>query len=135
MLENGFTEEELAAIRSGIEQECEEAVEYAQNAETLSLDEAKELIFCMNGRNTMEMTFLQSVSDALREEMRRDEKVFLLGEDMGVYGGCFGVTRGFLDEFGEERVMDTPISEGGFTSVAVGAAMAGYRPVVGIYVF
>ncbi len=84
----------------------------------------------MNGRNMMEMTFLQSVSDALREEMRRDEKVFLLGEDMGVYGGCFGVTRGFLDEFGEERVMDTPISEGGFTSVAVGAAMAGYRPVV-----
>jgi pyruvate dehydrogenase E1 component beta subunit len=76
------------------------------------------------------ITYLQAVSDALREEMRRDEKVFLLGEDMGVYGGCFGVTRGFLDEFGEERVMDTPISEGGFTGIAIGAAMAGYRPVV-----
>ncbi|MDL2236430.1 alpha-ketoacid dehydrogenase subunit beta [Christensenellaceae bacterium OttesenSCG-928-K19] len=76
------------------------------------------------------ITYLQAVSDALREEMNRDEKVFLLGEDMGCYGGCFGVTRGFLDEFGEDRIMDTPISEGGFTGVAIGAAMAGYRPVV-----
>lgn len=77
-----------------------------------------------------EITYVQAVSDALREELHRDEKVFLLGEDMGVYGGCFGVTRGFLEEFGPERIMDTPISEGGFMGVAVGAAMAGYRPVV-----
>jgi pyruvate dehydrogenase E1 component beta subunit len=76
------------------------------------------------------ITYQQAVADALKEEMRRDDKVFLLGEDMGVYGGCFGVTRGFLDEFGEDRIMDTPISEGGFTGMAVGAAMAGYRPVV-----
>lgn len=76
------------------------------------------------------ITFLQAVSDALREEMRRDEKVFLLGEDMGVYGGCFGVTRGFLDEFGPERVIDTPITENSFSNIAVGAAMAGYRPIV-----
>lgn len=76
------------------------------------------------------ITFLQAVSQALREEMQRDEKVFLLGEDMGVYGGCFGVTRGFLEEFGPERVMDTPISENSFSNIAVGAAMAGYRPVV-----
>lgn len=77
-----------------------------------------------------EITYAQAVSDALREELHRDGKVFLLGEDMGVYGGCFGVTRGFLEEFGPERIMDTPISEGGFMGVAVGAAMAGYRPVV-----
>lgn len=76
------------------------------------------------------ITFLQAVSQALREEMQRDEKVFLLGEDMGVYGGCFGATRGFLEEFGPERVIDTPISENGFSNIAVGAAMAGYRPVV-----
>ena len=76
------------------------------------------------------ITFLQAVSDALREEMRLDEKVFLLGEDMGVYGGCFGATRGFLEEFGPERVMDTPITENSFSNIAVGAAMAGYRPVV-----
>lgn len=76
------------------------------------------------------ITFLQAVSQALREEMQRDEKVFLLGEDMGVYGGCFGATRGFLEEFGPDRVMDTPISENSFSNIAVGAAMAGYRPVV-----
>ncbi len=76
------------------------------------------------------ITFVQAVSEALAEEMRRDEKVFLLGEDMGIYNGCFGVTKGFLDEFGEDRVMDTPIVENSFTNIAVGAAMAGYRPVV-----
>lgn len=77
-----------------------------------------------------EITFKQAISDALREEMRRDEKVFLIGEDMGVYGGCFGVTKGFLDEFGEDRIIDAPIAENAYTSMAVGAAMAGYRPVV-----
>ncbi|HBU11495.1 MAG TPA: alpha-ketoacid dehydrogenase subunit beta [Clostridiales bacterium] len=76
------------------------------------------------------ITYLQAVASALREEMKRDDKVFMMGEDMGVYGGCFGVTRGFLEEFGEDRIMDTPISEGGFTGVAIGAAMAGYRPIV-----
>jgi acetoin:2,6-dichlorophenolindophenol oxidoreductase subunit beta len=77
-----------------------------------------------------QITFLQAVSDAIREEMRADEKVFMIGEDMGVYGGCFGVTRGFLDEFGPERIIDTPISENSFSNIAVGAAMAGYRPIV-----
>jgi len=77
-----------------------------------------------------EITLKQAISDALHEEMLRDEKVFLLGEDMGVYGGCFGVTKGFLEEFGEDRIIDAPIAESGYTSMAVGAAMAGYRPVV-----
>lgn len=79
-----------------------------------------------------EITYVQAVAAALREEMSRDENVFLLGEDMGVYGGCFGVTKGFLKEFGEDRIMDTPISEAGFTGVAVGAAIMGMRPVVEI---
>ncbi|MGE5604121.1 MAG: alpha-ketoacid dehydrogenase subunit beta [Bacteroidota bacterium] len=79
-----------------------------------------------------EITYVQAVAEALREEMKRDENVFLLGEDMGVYGGCFGVTKGFLKEFGEERIMDTPISEAGFTGAAVGAAIMGMRPVVEI---
>ncbi|MEG1753890.1 MAG: alpha-ketoacid dehydrogenase subunit beta [Christensenella sp.] len=76
------------------------------------------------------ITYAQAISEGLREELIRDDKVFLLGEDLGVYGGAFGVTSGLLKEFGAERVMDTPISEGGFTGLAVGAAMAGYRPVV-----
>jgi len=77
-----------------------------------------------------EITLLEAVSRALRDEMRADDRVFLIGEDLGVYGGAFRVTAGFLDEFGPERIVDTPISESGFTGAAVGAAMMGLRPVV-----
>ncbi|HSF20007.1 MAG TPA: alpha-ketoacid dehydrogenase subunit beta [Vicinamibacteria bacterium] len=76
------------------------------------------------------ITYLEAISQALREEMRRDPSVFLIGEDIGVFGGAFKVTRGFLEEFGEERVIDTPISESGFTGAACGAAIMGFRPVV-----
>lgn len=78
------------------------------------------------------VTYAEAVNQALREEMRRDPGVVLLGEDIGVYGGIFGVTRGLLSEFGPERVRDTPISETGFTGLATGAAMTGLRPVVEI---
>ena len=76
------------------------------------------------------VTFLEAVSEALWEEMERDERVFLLGEDIGAYGGAFKVTRGFLARFGGDRVIDTPIAEGGFTGAAAGAAHMGLRPVV-----
>lgn len=76
------------------------------------------------------MTFLEAISEALFEEMERDESVFLMGEDIAAYGGAFKVTRGFLDYFGERRVIDTPIAEGGFTGAAAGAAHMGLRPVV-----
>ena len=79
-----------------------------------------------------EITYKQAIQEALREEMRRDERVFLLGEDIGVYGGAFGVTLGFLEEFGKERVRDTPISELGIVGAATGAALLGMRPVVEI---
>ena len=76
------------------------------------------------------VTFLEAVSEALFEEMERDDRVFLLGEDIGSYGGAFKVTRGFLEHFGDRRVIDTPIAEGGFTGAAAGAAHMGLRPVV-----
>lgn len=76
------------------------------------------------------VTFLEAIREALWEEMERDEAVFLLGEDIGVYGGAFKVTEGFRGYFGEERVIDTPISEAGFTGAAAGAAHMGLRPVV-----
>jgi pyruvate dehydrogenase E1 component beta subunit len=72
----------------------------------------------------------EALRDALAEEMRRDESVFLLGEDIGVFQGAFKVTEGLLDEFGERRVRDTPISENTIVGTGVGAAMAGLRPVV-----
>lgn len=77
-----------------------------------------------------EITYKQAIQEALREEMRRDERVFLMGEDIGVYGGAFGVTLGLLEEFGKERVRDTPISELGIVGAAAGAALLGMRPVV-----
>jgi pyruvate dehydrogenase E1 component beta subunit len=75
------------------------------------------------------ITFREAVSQALREEMRRDERVFIMGEEIGVWGGTYAVTRGFLDEFGEKRVRDTPIAEGVIVGAAAGAAIAGLRPV------
>jgi 2-oxoisovalerate dehydrogenase E1 component beta subunit len=76
------------------------------------------------------ITYLQAISDALRQEMRRDPSVFILGEDIGVFGGAFKITKGFLEEFGPDRVIDTPISESGFVGAACAAATAGFRPVV-----
>jgi pyruvate/2-oxoglutarate/acetoin dehydrogenase E1 component len=76
-----------------------------------------------------ETTYIQGITEALREEMQRDPHVFLLGEDIGVYGGAFKVTKSLFEEFGEKRVMDTPISEAAIIGVAVGAALVGMRPV------
>jgi len=79
-----------------------------------------------------EITYAEAIREALRQEMHRDPRVFLMGEDIGIYGGAFGVTLGLLEEFGAERVRDTPISEGAIAGVAVGAGLTGMRPVVEI---
>jgi pyruvate dehydrogenase E1 component beta subunit len=76
-----------------------------------------------------EITYREALNDALREEMQRDPSVFVLGEDVGLYGGAFKVTEGLYAEFGEKRVIDTPIAEGLIIGAAIGAAMAGLRPV------
>ena len=78
------------------------------------------------------MTVREAISQALREEMYRDERVFIMGEEIGKWGGTYAVTRGFLDEFGEKRVKDTPIAEGVIVGAAAGAALAGLRPVAEI---
>ena len=76
-----------------------------------------------------QITYRQAISDALWEEMERDERVFIMGEEVGVWGGTYAVTRGFYDHFGEKRVRDTPIAEMAIVGAGVGAAMAGLRPV------
>jgi 2-oxoisovalerate dehydrogenase E1 component beta subunit len=76
------------------------------------------------------VTMLEAIREALWEELERDPAVFIIGEDIGAYGGAFKVTEGFLEAFGEDRVIDTPISEAGFTGAAAGAAHMGMRPVV-----
>src|SRR6266581_1057017 len=75
-------------------------------------------------------TYLEAVAAALDSEMDRDPDVFIIGEDVGQFGGAFKVTKGFLDKFGARRVVDTPIAETGFTGLAAGAALNGLRPVV-----
>src|SRR5437773_8394719 len=76
-----------------------------------------------------EKTYLQAISDGLREEMRRDKRVFVIGEDVGVYGGAFKVTLGFQEEFGAWRVIDAPLSETAIVGGCTGAAIMGMRPV------
>jgi pyruvate/2-oxoglutarate/acetoin dehydrogenase E1 component len=76
-----------------------------------------------------EMTYLQAISDGLREEMRRDESVFCLGEDIGAFGGAFKVTDGFIEEFGADRVLDTPLAENMIVGASIGAAIEGMKPV------
>ena len=79
-----------------------------------------------------EITYLEAIREALQEEMRRDPAVFILGEDVGLHGGAFGVTKGLFDEFGPERVRNTPICENTIVGAALGAAMTGMRPVAEI---
>jgi 2-oxoisovalerate dehydrogenase E1 component beta subunit len=75
------------------------------------------------------LTYLQAISSALRDELRADERVLMMGEDIGVFGGAFKVTDGFIEEFGPDRVMDTPLAESGIIGCAIGAAVVGLRPV------
>jgi len=81
------------------------------------------------------MTYREALNIALREEMRRDPRVFVIGEEVGLYEGAYKVTQGMLKEFGERRVVDTPICESGFTGIGIGAAMLGLRPVIEMMTF
>src|SRR5579872_3785950 len=78
------------------------------------------------------MTYIDAINTALREEMARDERVFVIGEDVGAMGGVFKATKGLQEEFGKERVMDSPLAEGAIVSSSIGAALAGMRPVAEI---
>lgn len=78
------------------------------------------------------ITYREAVRGAMNKALRDDSRVFLMGEDVGKYGGCFAASKGMLDEFGPERIIDTPLSESGFTGIGIGAAIAGMRPIVEI---
>jgi pyruvate dehydrogenase E1 component beta subunit len=84
------------------------------------------------GPQTVKTTYREAVRAALREALQRDERVFLMGEDVGRYGGCFAVSKGLLEEFGPERIRDTPLSESAFVGAGIGAALGGARPIVEI---
>ena len=140
LLENGLIhEEDVSEIEAGIDAEIAEAVAFAEAGtwepvEDLHLNtlgprpEAPD-VPPVSGE-TVEITYREAVREALRDAMIRDERVFLMGEDVGAYGGCYAVSKGLMEEFGEERLRDTPLSESGFTGAGIGAAAAGMRPIV-----
>ena len=76
-----------------------------------------------------ELSYMEALREAMRQAMEKDDRVFLIGEDIGVYGGAFGVSAGLIDQFGPERIIDTPISEAGIAGACVGAAVTGMRPI------
>jgi pyruvate dehydrogenase E1 component beta subunit len=86
----------------------------------------------VNRNNKVKITYREAVRAAIREAMQKDDKVFLMGEDVGHYGGCFAVSKGLLDEFGKERIRDTPLSESAFVGAGIGASMGGMKPIVEI---
>lgn len=84
----------------------------------------------MKDTETLKITYREALKQGLREALINNEKVFLMGEDVGRYGGAFGVSKGFLQEFGEDRIMDVPLSESGFVGAGIGTALGGMRPIV-----
>jgi pyruvate dehydrogenase E1 component beta subunit len=84
----------------------------------------------MTENNTIKLTYREAVKQGIREALQKDERVFLMGEDVGRYGGAFAVSKGLLQEFGPERIMDVPLSESGFVGAGIGAALGGMRPIV-----
>ena len=153
LVENGlFTEAEIEAIEEQVENEIDEATEFALNSPFPPPEDVEKFVYAPfkwteadyalerrlrekcrgGGPGTRKIQYREALQEAAREEMRRDPSVFIMGEDVGLYGGAYGATRGLFDEFGPERVRDTPISEATIGGSAVGAAMSGMRPIAEI---
>jgi 2-oxoisovalerate dehydrogenase E1 component len=153
LVENGVcTEEEVDKVEAQVEEAIDKATDFALDSPFPSPDEVAEFVYApfkwtpadyarerelrqrcrAGGPGTRRIEYRVALQEALREEMLRDPTVFVMGEDVGLYGGAYGATRGLFDEFGPERVRDTPISEATIGGAAVGAAMVGLRPVAEI---
>lgn len=142
MKEGLLTPKDTEKIGQEVEEKIEEAERFAKDSPVPTLDVATESVYApeyvpetqepVKEHNTRIIRFSDAIREALREEMRRDENVFLLGEDIGRYGGIFTATKGLIDEFGSERVRDTPISETAIIGGAIGSALMGLRPVAEI---
>lgn len=142
---------ELENLDDSVQGKLDTAMDYSTKSPEPGVDELYEDVFAptkfsaqdkaddekwrakiSKGEVKNEISYAQALADAMREEMLRDPSVFVMGEDVGLYGGAYGATRGLFEEFGEKRVLDTPISEATISGAAVGAAMAGMRPVAEI---
>ena len=153
LVEHGVcTEEEIDAVEAQVEEAIDETTDFALNSPLPSPDEVEDFVYApfkwtaadyarerelcarcrTGGPGRRKIEYRAALQEALREEMQRDPTVFVMGEDIGLYGGAYGATRGLFEEFGPERVRDTPISEATIGGAAVGAAMSGMRPVAEI---
>ena len=153
LVDNGIcTQAEVDAVEEQVEDAIEAATKFALDSPMPPPEELEKFVYTpfkwtpedyakerrlrqkvrAGGDGLRKILYRQALQEAMREEMLRDPSVFLMGEDIGLYGGAYGATRGLFDEFGEERVRDTPISEATIGGAAVGAAMAGMRPVAEI---
>ncbi len=131
---------DIDAIETRIDQEIEAALAFAEAAELEPVEDLTRHVMAEDrppppaapepSGETIEMTYREACKQAIRDAMTRDDRVFLMGEDVGAYGGCYAVSKGLMDEFGPDRIRDTPLSESGFTGAGIGAAAAGMRPIV-----
>jgi 2-oxoisovalerate dehydrogenase E1 component len=140
--ERGVSEVRLKELREAVERELDAAVRFAMDSPEPGVEILEASVYAPHvrvaepaSRAGRERTFAEALNEALRQEMARDGRVFVMGEDVGLIGGIFGVTRGLRETFGEDRVRDTPISEATFLGMGVGAAVAGLRPVVEVQIF
>jgi len=135
--------QDIDAIEQEVAAEIDAAVAFAEASEWEPLEDLTKYVTApeppaapavapapAEAAPTGEITYREAVKQGIRHAMMRDERVFLMGEDVGHYGGCYAVSKGLLAEFGPERIRDTPLSESGFTGAGIGAAMAGMRPIV-----
>jgi 2-oxoisovalerate dehydrogenase E1 component len=132
----------LKELEESVELELDGAVEFAKASPEPTVELMESSVYAPHvevsepvRRGGREITMAEALNEALHGEMERDGRVFVMGEDVGLIGGIFGVTRGLRERFGEDRVRDTPISEATFVGAGVGAAIAGLRPVVEIQIF
>lgn len=140
LLENGLVDEaDVAAIETRADAEIAEAVAFAEAGTWEPVEDLEKHVLgeqppppapARPSGETEEISYREAVKRAIREAIERDDRVFLMGEDVGAYGGCYAVTKGLMAELGEDRIRDTPLSESGFTGAGIGAAAAGMRPIV-----
>ena len=141
--ENGFLRSaELNEIVQEIDEQIDHAIAYAEAGTLEPVEQLTQYVLApksdvqapmidvVASGEVIETTYRDAVKAAIVDAMQRDDRVFLMGEDVGRYGGCYAVSKGLLDQFGEDRIRDTPLSESGFTGAGIGAAMAGLRPIV-----
>ena len=144
LLEEGlFTNSDFETLSEEIEKEIKTTIDWAKEQDDPNPDEEIDdmfatrttPVFTNDESNTETMNFIEAINNGLDEAMEKDEDIFMMGEDIGIFEGAFKATKGLFEKYGESRVLDTPISEGGFMGAGVGAALAGKKPVIELQFF